>query len=74
MIAFAHYSSEQDISGVTTWLVDFLGFLRGKGEEVCVNLHHFGTEVERASVLVPLRAAGVESEDLLAWISRGLTP
>jgi glycosyltransferase involved in cell wall biosynthesis len=60
MIAFAHYSSEQDISGVTTWLVDFLRFLRGKGEEVCVNLHHFGTEVERASVLVPLRAAGVE--------------
>jgi len=59
MIAFAHYSSEQDISGVITWLLGLMASLRRRGEEVCLNLHHLGSEPEKASLLASAREMGV---------------
>ena len=59
MLAFAHYSAERDISGVTTWLTDLMLFLRQKGEDVSINLHHFGSEPEKASLLTPLQNTGI---------------
>lgn len=59
MIAFAHYSSEQDISGVSTWLLELMRYLRGKGEEVCLNLHHLGRDPAQGTLLAPALAMGV---------------
>lgn len=61
-IAFSHYSSDKDISGVTTWLERLLVSLRRKDHQLVVLLHHFGTEVEKATILKPLRDAGIEVE------------
>jgi len=60
MIGLAHYSSERDISGVTTWLLDFMRFLRVKGEDVALNLHHVGHDAGKASILGPAQELGVK--------------
>lgn len=42
MIAFAHYSSTSDISGVTSFLGDLIRELRIQGYPVALQLHHLG--------------------------------
>jgi hypothetical protein len=37
-IAFAHYSSVDDISGVTSWLIQLALYLKGKGCSVAILL------------------------------------
>jgi colanic acid/amylovoran biosynthesis glycosyltransferase len=59
-VALAHYSDCGDISGVTTWLLDFCNHLVCNGIKVYVHLHHFGDELQQASILPPLTRLGVE--------------
>jgi glycosyltransferase involved in cell wall biosynthesis len=61
-VALAHYSSDADISGVTTWFENLVIRLHGDGIKLAVLLHHFGDKPERASLLPPLRDAGVSVE------------
>jgi glycosyltransferase involved in cell wall biosynthesis len=42
MIAFSHYGTPTDISGVTSWLQGVLRFLHDKGDNVSLCIHHFG--------------------------------
>lgn len=58
-VAFAHYSSPTDISGVTTWLEKLVIRLRNDQVPVDMHLHHFGQYPEHASILPSLRDAGV---------------
>lgn len=60
-IAFAHYSSCADISGVTTWLIDFCDRLMMANHEVLVHLHHFGDDPQQGSVLPILHHLGIET-------------
>ena len=59
-VAFAHYSSPDDISGVSTWLVATVARLRAAGVAVAVHLNHSGGDPAQASILPVLRAAGAE--------------
>jgi glycosyltransferase involved in cell wall biosynthesis len=61
-VAFAHYSYDADISGVTTWLEKLIVRLHKDGVALSVNLHHFGKNPEKASLLAPLLKAGVSVE------------
>jgi colanic acid/amylovoran biosynthesis glycosyltransferase len=58
-VALAHYSSEADISGVTSWLVGLVARLKADGFEPHVHLHHLGRKPSQASILALLRDAGV---------------
>lgn len=60
-IAIAHYSSFDDISGVTTWLVDFCQYLVQASHQVVVHLHHFGADPQEGSILPSLLNLGVET-------------
>jgi colanic acid/amylovoran biosynthesis glycosyltransferase len=62
MIAITHYSLPRDISGVTNWLLPLMSFLRSRGEEVCLNLHHFGSDPAASSLAPSARALGVHVE------------
>jgi glycosyltransferase involved in cell wall biosynthesis len=61
-VAFSHYSSPNDISGVTTWLERFLIRLSHDGYDLAVLLHHFGPNVSQASILRALLDSGAEVE------------
>jgi len=61
-VAFAHYSSADDISGVSSWLLRFATFLRQQNVDVGVQLLDLGDSGAPASPLeVALRGAGVET-------------
>ena len=53
-IALAHYSGTSDISGVTTWLIDFIHRLSVSGHTLALHLHHFGSDPKDASILKSL--------------------
>jgi colanic acid/amylovoran biosynthesis glycosyltransferase len=58
-IALAHYSSNADISGVTSWFVRFVLRLQSDGYDPVVHLHHFGWRPSEGTVVPQLRDAGV---------------
>lgn len=58
-IGFAHYSSSEDISGVTSWILDFCAYLKEAGHDVHIHLHHMGTDPSEASILKKLRLINV---------------
>ncbi len=61
-ITLAHYSSSQDISGVTTWFENFVLRLKSEGYQPFVQLHHFGLNVEESSLAPGMREAGIHVE------------
>jgi len=61
-VALAHYSSDKDISGVTTWFENLVVRLHNDGVKLAIHLHHFGDTPEKATILSPLRDAGVPVE------------
>ena len=61
-IALAHYSSPQDISGVTTWFENFVLRLKNDGYHPLVQLHHFGTKVEESPLALVMREAAIYVE------------
>lgn len=63
-IAFAHYSMNSDISGVTTWLIGFCERLVNAGHEVVIHLHHFGDDSQQGSILPSLQRLGIETHSL----------
>lgn len=60
--AFAHYSVNGDISGVTTWFSRFVLWLHARGVRLVVLLHHFGDDPQRSELYRTLFMAGVEVE------------
>jgi len=58
-IAIAHYSAENDVSGVTTWLVDLCRYLIGSGHTVYVHLHHIGSNPAKGSIIPVLKRLGI---------------
>jgi colanic acid/amylovoran biosynthesis glycosyltransferase len=63
-IALAHYSTQSDISGVTTWLIGFCEWLVKAGHEVVIHLHHFGYDSQQGSILPSLQRLGIETHSL----------
>jgi colanic acid/amylovoran biosynthesis glycosyltransferase len=59
-VAFAHHSSNADISGVTSWLMAFCKRLVHDGHYVTVHLQHFDDDPQHASILPFLRKLGIE--------------
>ena len=59
-IAFAHYSTEDDIGGASSWLIRLAADLRKQGWPVAVLLPHNGNHPERSTIASALRAADVE--------------
>jgi glycosyltransferase involved in cell wall biosynthesis len=59
-IAFAHYSTEDDIGGASSWLIRLATDLRQEGWPVAVLLPHRGNHPERSTIASALRAADVE--------------
>jgi colanic acid/amylovoran biosynthesis glycosyltransferase len=59
-IAFAHYSTEDDIGGASSWLIRLAADLRQQGWPVAVLLPHSGNHPERSTIASALRAADVE--------------
>lgn len=53
-VGIAHYSSNSDISGVTTWLAELCRRLVLSGHKVGLCLHHFGNNPHHASILKDL--------------------
>jgi hypothetical protein len=49
-IAFAHYSTEDDIGGVSTWLIRLASELRRQGWPVAVLLPHTGNHPARSTI------------------------
>lgn len=61
-VAFAHYSSADDISGVSSWLLRFATFLRQQNVDVGVHLLNLAASADLPSPLeLALREAGVET-------------
>lgn len=58
-IAIAHYSAENDVSGVTTWLIDLCRYLIGSGHTVYVHLHHIGSNPAKGSIIPVLKRLGI---------------
>lgn len=61
-IAIAHYSSKNDISGVTTWVINLIKKLVASNHEVFLYLLHFGSNPNEASILKNLEETGIEIE------------
>ncbi len=59
-IAFAHYSTEDDIGGASSWLIRLASDLRHQGWPVAVLLPHSGNHPEQSTIASALRAADVE--------------
>ena len=51
MLAFSFYSSTNDISGVKTWLENFIQDLSRSGEDIVLNLHHLGENPQASNFL-----------------------
>jgi len=50
-VAFSHYGACGDISGVTTWLRRLLLGVKDVAADQSLRLHHFGSDVQQASLL-----------------------
>lgn len=61
-IAFSHYGSKHDISGVTTWLERLATRLHKDGIPIVVYLQHFGTNPEDSWLFQSLSQASVPVE------------
>ncbi len=61
-VAFSHYSSDEGISGVTTWLERLVLRLHGDGVPTSVLLHHYGPNAKSSRLFRDLLAAGVHVE------------
>jgi glycosyltransferase involved in cell wall biosynthesis len=59
-IAFAHYSTEDDIGGASSWLIRLAADLRNQGWPVAVLLTHSGNHPEQSTIASALRAADVD--------------
>lgn len=59
-IAFAHYSTADDIGGASTWLFRLASELRRQGWPVAVLLPHTGNHPARSNIASALRAVDVE--------------
>jgi hypothetical protein len=59
-IAFAHFSTEDDIGGASTWLIRLASDLRQQGWEVAVLLPHHGDHPAKSTIVSALRTADVE--------------
>ena len=58
-VAIAHYSAENDVSGVTTWLIDLCRHLIDSGHSVFVHLHHIGSNPAKGSIIPVLKRLGI---------------
>jgi len=61
-LALAHYSSASDISGVTTWFEKLAVRLHNDGIKLFIHLHHFGKNLDSATILPVLKKAGISVE------------
>lgn len=59
LIAFAHYSAENDISGVSTWLERLATQLYKDGISVVVYLQHFGLKPQESWLFQSLSQTGI---------------
>jgi colanic acid/amylovoran biosynthesis glycosyltransferase len=59
-IAFAHYSTEDDIGGASSWLIRLASDLRQQGWKVAVLLPHQGDHPAKSTIASALRTADVE--------------
>ena len=59
-IAFAHYSSADDISGVTSWLIQLALYLKGQGCSVAVLLLDLCEPGDTSPLELALRQGGIE--------------
>jgi len=59
LIAFAHYSAKNDISGVSTWLERLATRLHKDGFSVVVYLQHFGSDPKESWLFQSLSQAGI---------------
>ena len=59
-VAIAHYSAENDVSGVTTWLIDLCRHLINSGHTVYAHLHHIGKNPAKGSIIPVLQHLGVD--------------
>jgi hypothetical protein len=59
-IAFAHYSSVDDISGVTSWLIQLALHLKAEGCSVAVALMDLCGHGDTSPIEVALRNGGIE--------------
>jgi colanic acid/amylovoran biosynthesis glycosyltransferase len=59
-IAFAHYSTEDDIGGASSWLIRLASDLRQQGWKVAVLLPHQGDHPAKSTIVSALRTADVE--------------
>jgi glycosyltransferase involved in cell wall biosynthesis len=59
-IAFAHYSSVDDISGVTSWLIQLALYLKGEGCSVAILLLDLCEPGDTSPLELALRQGGIE--------------
>jgi colanic acid/amylovoran biosynthesis glycosyltransferase len=59
-IAFAHYSSADDISGVTSWLIQLALYLKGEGCNVAIVLLDLCEPGDTSPLELALRQGGIE--------------
>jgi len=59
-IAFAHYSSTDDISGVTSWLIQLALYLQGEGCSVAIVLLDLCEPGDTSPLELALRQGGIE--------------
>ena len=62
MIAFAHYSTNNDVSGVTTWLEQLAVWLHQGGYEPVFHLQHVGEDVADSTLAKALAGHGIPFE------------
>jgi len=59
-IAFAHYSSADDISGVTSWLIQLALFLKRQGCDVAIHLLNLSPSEASSPLERSLQGSGIE--------------
>ena len=59
-IAFAHYSSANDISGVTSWLIQLALYFKGVGCSVAILLIDLGEPGDTSPLELAMRQGGIE--------------
>ena len=59
-IAFAHYNEADDISGVTSWLIQLARYLKGEGCSVAILLLDLCKPGEISPLELALRQGGIE--------------
>ncbi|MEY3367958.1 MAG: hypothetical protein RI973_1113 [Bacteroidota bacterium] len=62
MIAFAHYSTNNDVSGVTTWLEQLAVWLHQGGYELEFHLQHVGEDTGNSTMAKALASHGIPYE------------